>query len=86
LDELGKVVSTAARKLAKKTGRPALDHALNDGEDFELLAAISLQKLPHLPGHVKLLPIGRLVKGSKIHIVSAAGQKNELVPHAFRHF
>jgi thiamine-monophosphate kinase len=33
-------VSRAARRLARRDGRTALDHALSDGEDFELLFAI----------------------------------------------
>jgi thiamine-monophosphate kinase len=32
-------VSSAARRLARKSGYPALRHALTDGEDFELLFA-----------------------------------------------
>jgi thiamine-monophosphate kinase len=36
--DLSKVpVSAAARKLARRTGLPALEHALFDGEDYELL-------------------------------------------------
>ncbi len=34
-------VSTAARRLARRTGRPALEHACNDGEDYELLFAVA---------------------------------------------
>lgn len=34
-------VSPAARRLAKRTGRSALSHALCDGEDFELLFALA---------------------------------------------
>ncbi|HLG41918.1 MAG TPA: thiamine-phosphate kinase, partial [Planctomycetota bacterium] len=30
-------VSAAAKRLARRTGRSALDHALHDGEDYELL-------------------------------------------------
>jgi len=30
-------VSKAARTVAKESGRPPLDHAINDGEDYELL-------------------------------------------------
>jgi thiamine-monophosphate kinase len=32
-------VSAAARRVARKSGRPALEHAFADGEDFELLFA-----------------------------------------------
>jgi thiamine-monophosphate kinase len=34
-------LSPAARKLSKRDGRPALDHALTDGEDYELLFTVS---------------------------------------------
>lgn len=34
-------LSRAARALARRDGRPALDHALSDGEDFELLFAVA---------------------------------------------
>jgi len=34
-------VSAAARTLARRDGRPALDHALSDGEDFELLFTVA---------------------------------------------
>ncbi|MFT3782117.1 MAG: thiamine-phosphate kinase [Nibricoccus sp.] len=34
-------ISRAAYKMAKASGRPALDHALSDGEDYELLFTIS---------------------------------------------
>jgi len=34
-------VSAAARRLARRTGRDPIDHALNDGEDYELLFAVA---------------------------------------------
>lgn len=34
-------ISRAARTLARRDGRSALDHALSDGEDFELLFALA---------------------------------------------
>jgi thiamine-monophosphate kinase len=33
-------ISAAARRLAKQSGRPALEHACSDGEDYELLFAV----------------------------------------------
>ncbi len=41
LDPAALPVSRAARTLARRDGRTALDHALSDGEDFELLFALS---------------------------------------------
>lgn len=40
IDPAAVPLSTAARRIAKTTGRAALDHALTDGEDFELLLAV----------------------------------------------
>jgi len=34
-------ISAAARRNAARTGRPALEHACNDGEDYELLFAVA---------------------------------------------
>jgi thiamine-monophosphate kinase len=42
-------ISPAARQAAARDGRPALDHALSDGEDFELLATISPAAAADLP-------------------------------------
>ena len=38
--ELEPVISDAAKKAAEVDGRSALEHALSDGEDFELLLAV----------------------------------------------
>ncbi|MCA9192317.1 MAG: thiamine-phosphate kinase [Planctomycetales bacterium] len=38
-------VSLAATELSKSSGLSALDHALGDGEDFELLLAVSVEDL-----------------------------------------
>ncbi len=41
LDEAQIPVSEDARTRSEQTGRPALEHALGDGEDFELLMAVA---------------------------------------------
>lgn len=41
-------ISSAAQELAKNTGKTPLQHALGDGEDFELLLAIPPQSIPEL--------------------------------------
>jgi thiamine-monophosphate kinase len=70
-------LTTAARTLARRTGRTPLAHALGDGEDFELLFAVrknanrhSLEKrwINHFksPLHCigRFVPIGKLPVGS----------------------
>lgn len=41
-------ISPAAQELAKNTGKTPLQHALGDGEDFELLLAIPPKSIPEL--------------------------------------
>jgi thiamine-monophosphate kinase len=53
-------ISDAARELNQTSGKSALQHALGDGEDFELLFAVSaedgakLLATPAVPGLVKI--------------------------------
>ena len=59
-------VSDAARSLAKSDGKPALEHALQDGEDYELLFAVSDDRADLLEGSFRkafpLTPLTRLGK------------------------
>ncbi len=72
-------VSEAAAALARTSGRTPLEHALGDGEDFELLVtlptSVSEQALadPDLTG---LTPIGRVVEGSGARLVDADNERN----------
>ena len=67
-----------ARRLARTTGRPPQVHALTDGEDHELLAALpasawsriraaALDRFPHLR------PVGRVRAGSGLRVCDPAG-------------
>lgn len=38
-------INAAARRMAARTGRPALEHACNDGEDYELLFAVAAARV-----------------------------------------
>ncbi len=80
--ELQLVISEDARRLAKEDGRPALEHALTDGEDFELLLAASgeIQQVPGVMTH----RIGT-VTDSGLLIRRVDGQLEELEPKGFVH-
>lgn len=60
-------INPAARKLAKSTGKRPLEHALGDGEDFELVFTVSavdgerLQKLGQV-ADIPLSKIGEIVE------------------------
>lgn len=61
-------VSAAARKLSSRSGRPAYEHALADGEDYELVFAVSgradraaLEKAWRRRFRLRLTCLGRFV-------------------------
>ena len=57
-------VSDAAKSLAKSYGKPVLEHALQDGEDYELLFAVSADRADLLEASFRkafpLTPLTRL--------------------------
>ncbi len=86
--ELGKIpISDAARKLAMSSGRMAVDHALGDGEDFELLLAIpdsEMQRLPQELAGVRLTSIGRFVSRTGLW-QRDGGKVRQLAPKGYVH-
>ncbi len=65
-------------------------HALIDGEDFELLFAVSAaaaRRVPQSIGRVPVTPIGVVTKrGVAVELVSRHGQIQPLIPTGFKHF
>jgi len=59
-------VSAAARRLARRTGRSPLEHALTDGEDYELCLTVADREVTGLlrrwPFETRLTVIGRILK------------------------
>jgi len=84
-------VSEDAKRLAKEDGRTPLDHALNDGEDFELLLAVEpvdaqdLLKQNPLTS-ARLTHIGRVLEGGGVSLVAADGSRAALDPGGYEHF
>jgi thiamine-monophosphate kinase len=84
-------ISEAAKRLAAADGRTPLDHALNDGEDFELLLAVEpvdaqdLLKQNPLKD-VRLTHIGQIVEGSGVTLVAGDGSRKPLKPGGYEHF
>ncbi|MCX5675835.1 MAG: thiamine-phosphate kinase [Planctomycetota bacterium] len=84
-------VSEDAKRLAKEDGRTPLDHALNDGEDFELLLAVEpvdaqdLLKQNPLTS-ARLTHIGRVLEGGGVSLVAADGSRAALEPGGYEHF
>ena len=70
---------------SRLTGRTPLDHALNDGEDFELVFTVSEAdgaKLARAP--VPVTRVGRVVPGPGLWLV-AAGVRTPLMPAGWVH-
>jgi thiamine-monophosphate kinase len=88
VENLEKIISLDARKLACKTGKNPLDHALSDGEDFELLVAIaqSPDTLPRLATNVQMFPVGRIINGNDIYLLHSDGRREKFQPQGFVHF
>ena len=53
-------ISQEAVVCAEKTGRTALEHAMGDGEDFELLLSVPQEELKRLPMEILGVPLTRI--------------------------
>jgi len=86
--ELNKIpVSDAALKLASITGKSAIEHAMGDGEDFELLLAVPESEMHRLPTEiagVRLNSIGRFVSRTGLW-QRDGGKVKQLAPKGYVH-
>jgi thiamine-monophosphate kinase len=84
-------VSPAAVELARSqpAGGTALDHALSDGEDFELLLAVppaeARRMIAERPLETPLTVIGEFVSEPRLWQVNAAGSRSPLKPRGYEH-
>ncbi len=90
--DAGKIpLAEAAHKLAAQAndGRTALDHALGDGEDFELILAVPPDAASELVSRQELAcglcEIGRFVPERGLWLVDESGARRPLVPQGFTH-
>ena len=84
-------VAEAARQLAAQRGDGStpLDHALSDGEDFELILAVAPEEasrmLAEQPLGVRLTEIGRFVAKRGLWQLDANGRPTPLAPRGYLH-
>ena len=85
-------ITEDATILSQQSGRSPLEHALSDGEDFELLFTVSPQEKekllsvqPFRSSGVTLYDIGELTAKEGLRIVTADGITKPLVPQGFVH-
>ncbi len=85
-------ISADAHRLAALPTTPqqaALDHALGDGEDFELILAVPAEQAKRLlddqPLEVALTYIGHFIDQPGLWAVDRSGQRRPLIPRGYRH-
>jgi thiamine-monophosphate kinase len=84
-------ISDDARRLAEQLGDgvSALDHALGDGEDFELILAVPLEEakrmLAEQPLGVRLTEIGEFIAEPGLWHSDARGVREKRSPHGWQH-
>jgi len=88
LDALERVISDAARTLSQQDGRSPLDHALNDGEDFELLVVGGIVLTD---AKLSLTPIGQMTprastETTTIMACGPTGKRDPIEPQGYEHF
>ena len=83
LDErqLRDVISEDAKRAAATSGRTPLDHALTDGEDFELLMAVEGEAMET---KFPLFRVGRITE-SELTIARDGGNVELLIPRGYVH-
>lgn len=83
-------LSQAALQLAGNAGRPqGIQHALSDGEDFELILAVPPAEAERLlalqPLDTPLTRIGRFVEGEGLWSETPDGRVERIVPRGYEH-
>ncbi len=78
-----------ARERSRQTGRTALDHALSDGEDFELCVVLGPEEAARIesdpPFPARLFRVGEIVEGSGLRIREKEGRERVVEPSGFDH-
>ena len=81
-------IADAAHELSKRTGKTALQHALTDGEDFELLFTMAPDEAERLMRgqnfREPVSAVGRITESGLF--IEQAGQRRPLKPEGYEHF
>jgi thiamine-monophosphate kinase len=88
LDEaaLQDAIHPDAITLATQTGRTALDHALHDGEDFELIVGLRGEISASVLKPHRLIEIGRLISEPELYFVGSDGGRIVIDKRGWEHF
>ena len=90
LDEPAIPIHPDAHAMSRRDGTPALEHALNDGEDFELCLVVSADDAARLlaapPAPARLYRIGEITHKPGMFLRSTSGISGPITPAGFDHF
>jgi thiamine-monophosphate kinase len=75
-----------AERLSRQGGVDALEHALRDGEDFELIVALAPGVAPERATALGLLPVGECIAQRHLLLRAADGGLTPLAPRGWEHF
>ena len=75
-----------APMLAASSGRQPLDHALGDGEDFELIVTVPADTRDSDVRSLGLLSIGRITAEPGLFMLAPDGSRTPIEPRGWEHF
>jgi len=82
-------VSRPARRLAERTGKSPLEHAVSDGEDFELLFTLpepeAARCIEQRPFRTRITRIGRVEEGEGVELRLADGTTRRIEREGYEH-
>lgn len=85
-DSLERAIHPDARKLAERDGIPALVHALQDGEDFELIVVAGPELTESIADVHGLIRIGRVTSEPGVRLQHHDGSVSPGEPRGWEHF
>ncbi len=89
LDETAIPIHADAREMSRLDGKSPLEHALHDGEDFELCAVVpaadGARLLAEPPKGVTLFLVGEITEAPGLLLRSSAGVIEPIAPRGFDH-
>jgi len=88
LDErnLEAAVHPDAERLSEQDGQPPREHALHDGEDFELVVVVPAETPEPACEELGLLPIGHITEERSLVLQMASGQCQPIPIRGWEHF
>jgi thiamine-monophosphate kinase len=75
-----------ALRMAARDGRTPADHALQDGEDFELIVVLAADAPVAECARLGLLPVGGIVAEGGLWLATADGQREPIAICGWEHF